>query len=68
MKSVTLTDVPSIGKTILPANRIFNKDELRNLCYTKFKDDYIQFGYDKYEVIDMWETQTPLPAGFKHRS
>lgn len=59
-------EVPIIGATQLEYNVTFSESELRNLCYDKFKADYIQFGYEKYEVIDLWDRKY-IPNGWALR-
>ena len=47
-------EIPFIGKTDFPKVN-FNEEHLRQICYDRFYNDYIKFGYEKDEVYEMWE-------------
>lgn len=47
-------EIPFIGKSAFPRVS-FDEEHLRQVCYDRFYDDYVNFGYEKDEVYDMWE-------------
>lgn len=53
--------VPNIGKTTLPHGylSVDEEIELRELCFKRFNNDYINFGYEKFEHIKKWDTIFP---------
>ena len=56
-------EVPFVGKTEYPPIE-FDEKHLRQVCWERFNNDYIKFGYEKDEVYKMWEK--PL-KNFKFR-
>jgi hypothetical protein len=46
--------VPFVGKTEYPPIN-FDETHLRQVCWERFNNDYIKFGYKKDEIYDFWE-------------
>ena len=47
-------EIPFIGQTEFPRVS-FDEEHLRQVCYDRFYNDYVNFGYEKDEVYDIWE-------------
>ena len=59
--------VPTVGKTYTPPIP-FDEEHLRQVCYDRFLDDYINFGYMKDEKHYQWEPPNQISNPlFKHR-
>ena len=33
----------------------FDEEHIRQVCYDRFYDDYVNFGYEKDEIYEIWE-------------
>ena len=47
-------EVPFVGQTEYPPIN-FDEEHLRQVCYDTFYNDYVNFGYEKDEVYEIWE-------------
>ena len=59
-------EVPCIGKTDLPPIS-FSEEHLRQICYDRFFNDYIKFGYGKDDIHRQWEQRDMENPLFKQR-
>ena len=59
-------EVPCIGKTDLPPIS-FSEEHLRQICYDRFFNDYIKFGYGKDDTHRRWEQRDMENPLFKQR-